>query len=42
MEEAMARQQLGERRSGGLTIVADLAARDDLDPALVEEASSDV
>jgi bacteriophage N4 adsorption protein B len=42
MEKAMARQQVGERRSGGLTVVADRAARDDLDPALVAEASSDV
>jgi adsorption protein B len=42
MEKAMARQQVAERRSGGLTVMVDRAARDDLDPALVEEASSDV
>ena len=41
MEKAMTRQRVGERLSGGLTVVADRAARDDLDPALVAEASSD-
>jgi len=41
MEKAMTRQRVGERLSGGLTVVADRATRDDLDPALVAEASSD-
>jgi bacteriophage N4 adsorption protein B len=42
VEKAIARQQVGEYHSGELMALAHPAARDDLDPALVEAVSTDV
>jgi len=42
MVEAMARQRVGEHQSGNLAAVAHPGARDDLDPALVKEVSTNV
>ena len=42
LEEALARQQIGERQQGDPRFMADTAAQDQLDRALIEEASTDV
>jgi adsorption protein B len=41
VQKAIARQQVGEYHSGELMALAHSAASDDLDPALVEDSSSD-
>jgi hypothetical protein len=42
LEEAMARQQTGERQPGDQTSMAETVARDDLGRALIGEVSANV